>query len=208
MIPLTPIALPSVVAQMSEHQIWLLGSPSATRHRAVAAATLDPGSGFSCFIAPADRPTEVAGWVLAAVDWRRSLRRFLMRRPGLALGLGLERVRVRSRGIDGPAREEDPAPDTSFPLGLPGSSGAQWGDSAPTTGRILFIHVAPKLRGRGVGSALYRELFTQLAARGVRRINARVERRNHSSLLLHQSVGFLLEGDSRGPVFATREIGA
>jgi phosphinothricin acetyltransferase len=56
--------------------------------------------------------------------------------------------------------------------------------------REVALYLAETARGRGVGTALYSELLTQLAAAGNRMVFATVALPNDASVLLHRRLGF------------------
>jgi phosphinothricin acetyltransferase len=56
------------------------------------------------------------------------------------------------------------------------------------------IYCAPEVLGRGIGSALYRELFAAIAGEDINRIVAGITLPNAVSVALHQSFGFVQVG--------------
>ena len=56
------------------------------------------------------------------------------------------------------------------------------------------IYCAPEAVGRGVGSSLYRDLFTAIAAEDINRIVAGVTLPNDASVALHRAFGFVQVG--------------
>lgn len=56
--------------------------------------------------------------------------------------------------------------------------------------RIVFIGVEAGNRGRGLGSALYRETFRELEGRGRTNLLARIDSGNIASILLHAHTGW------------------
>ncbi|MGI5184999.1 GNAT family N-acetyltransferase [Dactylosporangium sp. CA-152071] len=92
--------------------------------------------------------------------------------------------------------------DTSYVLDL---SGGRLGaflvgfvsQSDPGVGYIHFVGVSPALRRTGVGGRLYRRFFTDVAARGVRRVHSITGVANRQSLAFHTRLGFtLVPGDT------------
>ena len=92
--------------------------------------------------------------------------------------------------------------DTSYVQDLPdGRLGAFLvgfvSQSIPGTGYIHFVGVAPALRRTGVGGALYRRFFADVAARGVRKVHSITGVGNRRSVAFHTRLGFTLEpGDA------------
>ena len=92
--------------------------------------------------------------------------------------------------------------DTSYVLDLPGNGLGAFlvgfvSQSEPGTGYIHFVGVAPALRRTGVGGALYRRFFTDVAARGVRKVHSITGVGNRRSVAFHTRLGFTLEpGDA------------
>jgi L-amino acid N-acyltransferase YncA len=64
----------------------------------------------------------------------------------------------------------------------------------------VAVYVSPAATGRGVGKALYAELFTQLAAKGYHAAYAGIAIPNPASEALHRAVGFT-------PVGVYKEVG-
>ncbi|HEX3428756.1 MAG TPA: GNAT family N-acetyltransferase [Candidatus Limnocylindrales bacterium] len=62
----------------------------------------------------------------------------------------------------------------------------------PTVGYVKMIATNPNQRRRGVGAALYRRFFGDVASRGVRRVEAITWPGNRQSVAFHRSVGFRL----------------
>lgn len=56
------------------------------------------------------------------------------------------------------------------------------------------IYCAPEAMGRGIGSALYRELFAAIAGEDINRIAAGITLPNDASVALHRSFGFVQVG--------------
>ena len=56
------------------------------------------------------------------------------------------------------------------------------------------IYCAPEAVGRGIGSALYRELFAAIAGEDINRIAAGITLPNDASVALHRSFGFVQVG--------------
>jgi len=56
------------------------------------------------------------------------------------------------------------------------------------------IYCAPEAMGRGIGSALYRELFAAIASEDINRIVAGITLPNDASVALHRSFGFVQVG--------------
>lgn len=56
------------------------------------------------------------------------------------------------------------------------------------------IYCAPEAVGRGIGSALYRELFAAIAGEDINRIVAGITLPNAASVALHRSFGFVQVG--------------
>ncbi|GAA1868110.1 N-acetyltransferase family protein [Myceligenerans crystallogenes] len=54
----------------------------------------------------------------------------------------------------------------------------------------VSVYLAPDAAGRGLGRALYEELFDRLRARGIRRLQAGISLPNDASLGLHRALGF------------------
>ena len=92
--------------------------------------------------------------------------------------------------------------DTSWVLDLPdGRLGAFLvgfvSQSWPQVGYIHFVGVSPALRRTGVGAALYRRFFADVAARGVRTVHSITGAGNRRSLAFHTRLGFtLVPGDA------------
>jgi GNAT superfamily N-acetyltransferase len=65
----------------------------------------------------------------------------------------------------------------------------------PEVGYVHMIATNPNLRRRGLGAALYRRFFDDVAARGVRRVTSITWPGNRVSVAFHRSIGFrLVEG--------------
>jgi phosphinothricin acetyltransferase len=58
----------------------------------------------------------------------------------------------------------------------------------------VSAYLAPEARGQGVGTALYRELFARLRARGLVNAYAGITLPNAASVGFHESLGFKLVG--------------
>lgn len=58
----------------------------------------------------------------------------------------------------------------------------------------VSVYLAEEARGRGIGSALYTELFEQLTRRGFHRAFAGIALPNDASIALHRRFGFELVG--------------
>jgi L-amino acid N-acyltransferase YncA len=58
----------------------------------------------------------------------------------------------------------------------------------------VSVYLAEEARGRGIGSALYAELFKQLQQRGFHRAFAGIALPNEASIALHRRFGFELVG--------------
>ena len=63
----------------------------------------------------------------------------------------------------------------------------------PSTGYVHMIASDPNRRRSGVGRALYRQVFDDLAARGVQRVKAITWPGNRQSVAFHRSVGFRVD---------------
>jgi ribosomal protein S18 acetylase RimI-like enzyme len=62
----------------------------------------------------------------------------------------------------------------------------------PDVGYVKMIATNPNRRRRGLGAALYRQFFDDVAGRGVRRVMAITWPGNRPSVAFHRSVGFRL----------------
>ncbi|MEV5506004.1 GNAT family N-acetyltransferase [Streptomyces orinoci] len=60
-----------------------------------------------------------------------------------------------------------------------------------------FVGVDPRLRGQGVGRALYTAFFERAAAAGRREVRAVTSPRNTGSVAFHQAMGFTVEPGDR-----------
>lgn len=58
----------------------------------------------------------------------------------------------------------------------------------------VAVYLDPRVHGRGIGGALYRELFPRLRARGVWTLCAGITEPNPASTALHRRAGFELVG--------------
>ena len=67
------------------------------------------------------------------------------------------------------------------------------GQDDPTTGYVHMIATDPNWRRSGIGRALYERVFVDLAARGVRRVNAITWPGNRTSVAFHTSLGFRID---------------
>ena len=74
------------------------------------------------------------------------------------------------------------------------STGRFRGKAAYDTTAEASIYCAPEAVGRGIGSALYRELFTALAGEDLNRIVAGITLPNQASVVLHRAFGFIQVG--------------
>jgi ribosomal protein S18 acetylase RimI-like enzyme len=63
----------------------------------------------------------------------------------------------------------------------------------PEVGYVKMIATNPNRRRRGLGRSLYRRFFDDVAARGVRRVEAITWPGNRQSVAFHRSVGFRLK---------------
>jgi L-amino acid N-acyltransferase YncA len=62
----------------------------------------------------------------------------------------------------------------------------------PNIGYVHLIATNPNRRRHGLGGALYRQFFTDVAGRGVRQVRAVTWPGNRVSVAFHRSVGFQL----------------
>ncbi len=60
--------------------------------------------------------------------------------------------------------------------------------------RILMLAVDTRLRGRGLGTVLYREFHRQCALKGIRTITLEVRVSNHIAIRFYQKMGFQVTG--------------
>lgn len=146
----------------------------------------------------------VVGYVLAMSDDAAYWRRFWLRHPVTAVRMLCRRVVnkiVRTAATS--LRPAAAAPEGILERG----SGRAWNDSSPRIAKILHIAVSEPYRCRGIGAALYRRLFTALAARGIRRVDANVSFENAPSLRLHEATGWAIERTATN-LFATTDLGS
>jgi L-amino acid N-acyltransferase YncA len=80
-----------------------------------------------------------------------------------------------------------------------------WKRSDNSIARVQYIAVAEKVRGQGVGAALYERLMTELGDKGVRLVEASIAAHNSSSIRLHRRSGWTLYSDGRR-VLAERRL--
>lgn len=81
-----------------------------------------------------------------------------------------------------------------------------WSPSSQLIARINFIGVVAQFRGRGIGQTLYRHLFTALKKKGVKKVEAHVDKGNIASLVLHKKGGWNIQELREGDYKATYEI--
>lgn len=62
------------------------------------------------------------------------------------------------------------------------------------TSADVTVYVAPQMRGRGIGRALYEALLPDLAGRGFHLATAGITLPNAASVALHEAVGFTKAG--------------
>ncbi len=74
----------------------------------------------------------------------------------------------------------------------------------PTTGYVHMIAADPNRRRSGIGEALYRRVFEDLGARGVRRVKAVTWPGNRQSVAFHRAMGFRVDdGDGTQNLYGT-----
>lgn len=177
---LRPGDAPRLLALLQQVRPALAGLASASVYRAFIREALR-GTDVFCVVAGQD--DQLHGYVLAARDWQRFQRRFLLRHPRLAFQIVGQRLCTRRRQ---PSSAAAAAAD---------SPGPQWEQSSPTIAKILHIGVDPSMRGRGVGASLYSFLLPFLERQGIQRVDACVAAENRASLRLHERLGWTLRKD-------------
>ncbi len=74
----------------------------------------------------------------------------------------------------------------------------------PATGYVHMIAADPNRRRSGVGEALYRQVFEDLGARGVRQVKAVTWPGNRQSVAFHRAMGFRVDdGDGTQNLYGT-----
>lgn len=151
----------------------------------------------------ADSEDRLAGYVIAVTDWRVFWRSFLLRHLLCAAVIAFKRAKA---GILSSSKRSTPKdePEEHWCLSEPTDT-RSWADSSPVIAKILHVGVDSQFRGRGIGSGLYREILGTLAARGVRRVDACIDRGNVRSLQLHAQTGWRIHRVHDG-YFATIDL--
>ena len=132
----------------------------------------------------------IVGYVIAVIDRGSYRKKFLMRHPvpglyAVAAGIIKKILPKDKKSLDR---------KTGMPDGVSaGNSGRNWKDSGPSTAKIINIGVSGAHRKRGVGKALYKELFAVLKNKGVKRVDANIDYGNMPSVRLHLSAGWKVE---------------
>lgn len=186
-------------ALLSELRVSFAGAVSETLSRAICAE----GIGNRRVVALVAREGEqIAGAVVAIIDARRFWKVFALRHPGLGIGIGLSRL-----GRLAPHTAAGVPPPAEPPIALPrtGRDTPSWAQNGPAIAKVNYVAVSERCRGRGVGRLLYLRMLEELARRGVRRVDARIDLDNVASIRLHQATGWTLYRDERG-VFATLAV--
>ena len=124
---------------------------------------------------------EVVGFVLATCHTRRLFRHVLFRR-GLGLGLAVFRALLRKPGILGKVLETFRYPSRS----------ATPSGRLPDEAELVAIGVLPRHRGRGMATAMVRELGRELSRLGVRTYGVATYASNAEAGHLYRSLGFEL----------------
>jgi len=126
----------------------------------------------------------MCGLVVSIIHWHRYWRHFLLRHPLLGAAILLHRLVRRRQALMGHVASGHQGP--GFPAeGFAEASEAFWQQSSPEIAKIAFVGVLPAWRGRGIAGRLYEQLSRDLAERGVRRVDARIDQGNLSSIRLH-----------------------
>jgi ribosomal protein S18 acetylase RimI-like enzyme len=180
---LRPADVPQLLTLLRQVRPSIAGVASEPMYRALLREALRGGDLF-CVVA-SDRD-KVLGYVLAARNWQRFKRNFLLRHPLLALRILGQRLFTQ--------RRQSPQPSSLATVAVD-RTGPQWEQSSPTIAKVLHIGVDPDARGGGVGKALYLFLASYLEPRGIQRIDACVEADNLASLRLHERVGWTVRKD-------------
>ncbi|MFH1017347.1 MAG: GNAT family N-acetyltransferase [Pseudomonadota bacterium] len=149
------------------------------------------------------RQEKPIGYVLAARDWRRFQRAFVLRHPMLGFRVLLKRLRSGLMRGKAEARDGPEPPDQSSNAAPAGTR--NWGDSSPDIAKIIHIGTDGAERSKGVGSGLYAALYTHLERIGVTRVDAKIEEGNAASVRLHQRSGWTV-AQCPGGFFATIDL--
>jgi ribosomal protein S18 acetylase RimI-like enzyme len=146
-----------------------------------------------------------AGFLLTITDWANYWRRFLLRHPVLGFRIVLGRL-SRRRKI-GDVWSSLPASEREFIKSCLSAepSGRDWSESSPAIAKVVFVHVDTRFRRLRLGAGLYGFLADRLAAKGVTRLDAKVDLKNRQAIPFHALAGFRLErvGNS---LFGTKDL--
>ena len=156
-------------------------------------------------IGVAEDEKRIVAFLLIIVDWRAYWRTFLHRHPLLGVRIVGRRLSRRQSAPDAWNKLTRKQQEQITQAVAETPSGRSWEDSSPSIAKGVFLQVEPAFRRRGISVRLYHHMFTLLAERGVRRIDAKVDLANTGALPLHLRVGYHLER-SGNTLFATRDL--
>lgn len=135
----------------------------------------------------------VAGAAAAIIDYVGYRRRILLRSPRILASIAVERMRDRFQARGARASFQGPIEVELEPT--PPELRSAWSESSSRIAKTAYIGVGPRHRRRGLARRLYETLFSELAHRGVRRLDATIQLHNAASIALHRSLGFRLFDD-------------
>jgi len=184
-----------VVDLMAEFEVSAGGLATRAMYRALCQDAV-AGSGGVCVVASYDR--RVSGFAMGLIDRRRYWSGFLARHPAVGASA---LWRVASRRLAKIRQSRRPFRSTSF------VRPRAWRESSPRIGKIIYVGVSPPFRRSGIATALYRELESQFARRGVRRIDSLIDPDNAASIRLHEATGWTLHRTGSG-VYGVRQVPA
>jgi ribosomal protein S18 acetylase RimI-like enzyme len=192
----TPADVPQLLRLLEQDRPGIAGLSKSSMYRVVLRDCLR-SLNLLCIVAA--RGDAVVGYVLAAPNWKRFQRTFLLRHPLLAM----EAVAKRLGRLAAKNRPASPAE------GGPGAPRAPDEDPRMDPGatcRILYIGVDRAHRSSGIGAGLYAALREQLERGGVDWIEACIAEQNVASLRLHSRTGWSIVRRSGGGFLATLNV--
>jgi len=200
-IPVNKRILASVVKLCSELPVSFASLSTPAMHAAVCKeaikATADNSPSLRMLTALMDN--EPAGIVAVVTQWDRYWRGFFIKHPILAFQMIKKRLFSRLRA----KRTVSSKTETTK---YPPCQDRHWSDNEPGIAKVVFIGVAASARNQGVAAKLYEAMFEHLAQAGVRRLDARINSNNASSLRMHEKCSFVLYQETEDNVFATHDL--
>lgn len=173
----------SVVTLMRAIGVHFAGSKADVVLHAVASDAVRRPRYVTVFVVEHER--RLGGVVIAFSERSAYWRKFSVWHPFAAARMAAHRAR---RKLERWRKRPVAAPTAAQPIDDVAHN--MWLDDSRDIAKVMFVGVDPQIRGAGLGHALYRGFFRDLAARGYRYCDAQVSTGNTAAIALHRKFPF------------------